>query len=345
MGMCPSFSPLLRRSLLALLAALVLAVPAPAGAGSVECGEHLGPEDRAHCENVLLDAADAELNRVYREAMAALDPRGADILRNTQRAWLAYRDGNLEAFAAADPDQGQTGLAERVRDLRLLTKSRTAELERLAGLAAGRGRQGARPGAVAPGAGQDAAALVPPLPPRGMTDTGQGLGGNAAPEPPILTPPPGEGPLAPPPEPLPLPEPVPPGTPDPVPAPAVSSQGALHQLLGRHALRLQWLASVPPGTAEVVERDGSLWLSGRQGEGENMVLVEGVVASVGEDGFVLRGRVVTRVAFLGGGQPCERRGELWFARKAERPFWRMQSIASPCTGVSDYVDIAVEHER
>ncbi|WP_169734339.1 lysozyme inhibitor LprI family protein [Desulfocurvus vexinensis] len=333
---------------------MAVLVPASAGAGGVECGANLGPQDRVHCENLLLDAADAELNRVYREALAALDSRGADLLRTAQRAWLAYRDNNFEAFSAADPAQGLGGLADRVRDLRLQTKSRTQELERLAELAAG-AHQTAPPAAGAPYAGQDAA-LAPASPPLGMTDPGQDPGRrDAAPDasPPGL--PPGEAPPALPPalpapasEPAPLPAPVPPDTPPDLPGPApgtaVSSQDALRQLLGRHALRLQWLAAVPAGTAEIVERDGALWLSGRQGDGANMLLVEGQVASVAEDGFVLRGRVVTRVGFLGGGQPCERRGELWFARKAGRPFWRMQSIASPCTGVSDYVDIAVEHE-
>ena len=353
MGMCcPLFS--LRRTLRAVLpflAALAVLAPASASAGGVECGPNLGPQDRVHCENLLLDAADAELNRVYREALAALDSRGAGLLRTAQRAWLAYRDNNFEAFSAADPAQGLPGLADRVRDLRLQTKSRTQELERLAGLAAGRVGQAAPPAADGLRAGQAAATLAPAWPPRGMTDTGQGAEERgAAPDAPSGVPPGERPPAAPPvppapvPGPAPLPEPVPPGTPDPAPGPPVSSQDALHQLLGRHALRLQWLAAVPAGTAEIVERDGALWLSGRQGEGANMLLVEGLVASVAEDGFVLRGRVVTRVGFLGGGQPCERRGELWFARKAGRPFWRMQSIASPCTGVSDYVDIAVEHE-
>lgn len=321
-----SRSSSLRRGLLGLLAVLALLAPVPAS-GGMECGENLSPADRVHCENLLLDAVDTELNRVYREALGVLDSRGAELLRAAQRAWLAYRDHNFETFAAAGPAQGQAGLAERVRDLRLLTSSRTRELERLLALARSEAA--------------DSAALVP-----GPAGTLPGLPGTGPDGPPGEAPPPPALPLPPDDTPAPPLEPLPPDAPEPLPTPltAVADAPAAASLAGRHPLRLQWLSGVPPGTAEIVERDGVLWLTGRQGQGANMLLVEGHLAAVEADAFVLRGRVVTRVDFLGGGQPCERKGDLLFARKAGRPFWRLQAIVNPCTGVSDYVDIAVEHE-
>lgn len=343
--MCPCRLTL-RRGLLAALAALPLLAPASAR-GAVECGANLSAEDRAHCESLLLDAADAELNRVYRQAMADLDTHGAEMLRAAQRAWLAYRDGNFESFAAADPGQGQAGLAERVRDLRLLTTARTRELERLRALAAaaaGPGHGGPVPDQAPPDFAVPTPRRALPDPPApnapGAPDPGQPEPGDGpAPWPPVPLPP-GDDPA-----PVPPPAPAPPAPPQAVApeAPAIPVDGPdASVLLGRHDLRLQWLSSVPSGTAEIVERDGALWLAGQQGQGANMLLVEGHVVAVDADGFVLRGRVVTRVDFLGGGQSCERRGDLFFARKAGRPFWRLQAIDNPCTGVSDYVDIAVE---
>lgn len=48
--------------------------------------------------------ADAELNRVYKKVLASLDDEGARLLREAQRAWIAYRDA--EAKRAADEARG-----------------------------------------------------------------------------------------------------------------------------------------------------------------------------------------------------------------------------------------------
>ena len=45
-----------------------------------------------------LAAADAELNRVYRERMAALSPGGRAALRESQRAWLRRYDAVLTSY-------------------------------------------------------------------------------------------------------------------------------------------------------------------------------------------------------------------------------------------------------
>ena len=45
-----------------------------------------------------LAAADAELNRVYRERMASLSPAGRTALRGSQRAWLRRYDATLTAY-------------------------------------------------------------------------------------------------------------------------------------------------------------------------------------------------------------------------------------------------------
>jgi len=80
------------------------------------------------CLHKQLDAADAEMNRVYREVLSALEDEGAKSeLRKAQRAWLAYRDasaGFMEAWY-----RGGTGVgAYRTQHVLELTKERTATL-------------------------------------------------------------------------------------------------------------------------------------------------------------------------------------------------------------------------
>lgn len=43
-------------------------------------------------------AADAELNRVYQQKLDALDERGREALRESQRAWLARYDSVLTSY-------------------------------------------------------------------------------------------------------------------------------------------------------------------------------------------------------------------------------------------------------
>ena len=50
------------------------------------------------CLRVDLAAADAELNRAYRERMGALLPPGRTALRESQRAWLRRYDATLTAY-------------------------------------------------------------------------------------------------------------------------------------------------------------------------------------------------------------------------------------------------------
>lgn len=338
---------------LVLVALLLQAVPVCAAernnvTGRAECGENLDPADRLHCENVLLDAADAELNRAYQATMDILDAQAATLLRTAQRAWLAYRDMNFESFSAADPEQGQQGLAERVRDLRILTKQRSAELQRLALLAV-KSRAGSPAGEEPPAettveTPSEAFAETPDTAPEGTAEKASETVAPAPTAPPASEPAEVQQASA-----TPQPETdlvvavTPPVTPEPKRT-VVISETARNELLGRHSMRLQWLSNVPSGLVEIVDRDGELWLSGHQGSGANMLLVEGRISTVREDSFTLHGRVVIRVDFLGDGKPCLREGSLWFVRKSGRPFWRLQSISSPCSGVSDYVDIAVNPE-
>ncbi|MGY4524100.1 lysozyme inhibitor LprI family protein [Pseudomonas sp. UBA4617] len=72
---------------------------------------------------------DQRLNRVYKQLMGKLDAGQQKSLRDVQRTWLAYRDGNCQFHVQASGGtmaalQGGTCLMDMTRD-------RAAELERL----------------------------------------------------------------------------------------------------------------------------------------------------------------------------------------------------------------------
>lgn len=46
--------------------------------------------------------ADAELNRVYQEKMASLNPRQREALRDSQRAWLRRYDATLTSYYSTE---------------------------------------------------------------------------------------------------------------------------------------------------------------------------------------------------------------------------------------------------
>ena len=127
-----------------------------------------------------------------------------------------------------------------------------------------------------------------------------------------------------------------PQSPPPV---VVKDEEALARLLGEHPVKLQWLSSTRAGRVVIREQNGALLLTGRQGGGDDELLLDGYISTVRKGNFTFHGTLTTRIGFLNKGEPCVRTGRMWFVRKRGRPFWRLQSITNPCCGVSDYVDI------
>lgn len=484
------------RLMICLVGLCWLASPAPAQEGTgprdgvsglVDCGGELSPADRMHCENVQLDAADDDLNRIYRTLMEVLDRDAKAMLLDGQRGWLKYRDRNLELFSSAASPGGQEGMARQIHWLRELTQARVRELEDLYRLFQENGllavdKQGPAPAepqaepvpvpSDEPAVVSSAPAVPAPEPPAPVAqvepvtpqpilsepatmqpeapapapsvevpqspqpasavpskgvivlngkvvrpsdfnitpNTGQGaVPQSATPRPqpapsavaapdraavqdapsqdkpaptaPAPAAPAQESPAAT--EPLPtsahdaaakdpafaIPAPVRPDAPAPAQAPstsglvldgephsgppmpeapartAVKSEAGLRALLGRHPLRLQWLSSEPFGEVVIEDRGGTLHLLGSQGQGQDRLTIDGIVTTVRADNFTFHGTVTTSAGFLNGGEPCVRQGRMWFVRKHGRPFWRLQSITNPCTGVSDYIDIYLEAIR
>lgn len=112
-------------------------------------------------------------------------------------------------------------------------------------------------------------------------------------------------------------------------------------LRGRHGLTLQWIGWERRGEAVIERRDGRTLIRGEQrsADGADYVSLEGEIVDFTSAGFTLRGRVVTRVGFDNAGQPCVREGDLRFQAPPGRAYWRLQAMRSPCSTLTDYVDV------
>ena len=92
---------------LIVLACLTL----PAAAQDIDCANAITQMDMNQCAHDDWEAADAELNQVYKQAMRLLktwdadlpaDERGgANALKEGQRAWITFRDKACEAESYA----------------------------------------------------------------------------------------------------------------------------------------------------------------------------------------------------------------------------------------------------
>lgn len=81
------------------------------------------------CLSARYKAADQELNAIYSEAMKALSSDGKKKLRESQEAWLKYRDASLALITEVNRKTGSTGNFI-IEDYRVaLTKKRFSELK------------------------------------------------------------------------------------------------------------------------------------------------------------------------------------------------------------------------
>ncbi len=123
----------------------------------------------------------------------------------------------------------------------------------------------------------------------------------------------------------------------------INNSTAARMLLGRHRFSLQWVSWDYFGVATVTNSGGAYSLKGEQkGRGKqnsDFVKVEGIVTSVDAKEFGFRGKIVTQVSHINGGEPCTRDGEFTFKITGKRRYWRLQQMDNPCDPVTDYVDI------
>jgi hypothetical protein len=122
----------------------------------------------------------------------------------------------------------------------------------------------------------------------------------------------------------------------------VTNTTALGQLLGNHKLNLQWIGWDnwrDFGNAKVVDRDGTLYIKGKQSKGNDLLTIDGKILRVDAKQFTFQGKIVTQVGHNNQGQSCERDGKMLFKVTQNRKYWRLQQMQSPCDTVTDYVDI------
>lgn len=123
----------------------------------------------------------------------------------------------------------------------------------------------------------------------------------------------------------------------------VNDRAAAVRLLGRHRLSLQWVSWDRFGIATVTNRRGIYSIKGVQkGRGRqktDMVMLDGIITSIGAKEFGFRGRIVTQVSHINGGKPCVRDGEFTFRVTGTRRYWRLMEMDNPCDTATDYVDI------
>jgi hypothetical protein len=121
----------------------------------------------------------------------------------------------------------------------------------------------------------------------------------------------------------------------------VNDANAKRMLLGKHRLSLQWISWDYFGTATVTNKNGVLYLKGeqRQRGGKDYLKVDGTITSIDKNEFTFNGTIDMRVSHNNNGEPCKREGEMTFAIKGKRKYWRLQEMDNPCDGVTDYVDI------
>ncbi|MCP3926459.1 MAG: hypothetical protein GY714_28185 [Desulfobacterales bacterium] len=128
----------------------------------------------------------------------------------------------------------------------------------------------------------------------------------------------------------------------------IHNKKAKNKLLGKHLFALQWIGWKNFGTVIVHEKDGTIYIKGKQkgisGEAKkDFVSIDGIITSVKAKEFTFKGDIITKVYHISDGIPCKRSGSMTFKIKGYRKYWRLQSTVNPCqpegSSLADYIDI------
>jgi hypothetical protein len=116
------------------------------------------------------------------------------------------------------------------------------------------------------------------------------------------------------------------------------------KILGKHMLSLQWLQFEKNmyGSATVTDKGGVLYLKGEQrssAKDGGYLKVDGRITEVSKNAFKFNGTIKTSVKSINNGEECLRQGDMNFLAKGARKYWRLQEMDSPCSEVTDYVDL------
>lgn len=115
------FTPILATMFLLLLMAWDLP------ASERGCKDAVSTAEMRTCANERYEAADAELNRVYRQLVSRLSDKRRKKLRAAQQAWITFRDKNA-TFTSSVVEGGTMYPIMEVMELTTATKQRTEQL-------------------------------------------------------------------------------------------------------------------------------------------------------------------------------------------------------------------------
>ena len=114
---------------------LLCALPLPAASAKTQkqrpahpCEERSSQAEASACAHREYQAADAELNRVYGRLAGALDAEDKGLLKESELAWIKYRDSAC-AFESSQYKGGTMRPMIESFCLTRVTKARTAELK------------------------------------------------------------------------------------------------------------------------------------------------------------------------------------------------------------------------
>lgn len=114
----------------AAAAMLIAAAPARADeADGIDCGsDMLNQSEMNICADKDYRKADTALNAAYRKAAAGLDAHNRDLLRESERAWIKFRDAEC-TYQAAPNEGGSIYPLVYAGCLTRLTMDRTKQLK------------------------------------------------------------------------------------------------------------------------------------------------------------------------------------------------------------------------
>ena len=134
----PRAAVLLSAAILALALTTISAHSEPEE--KIDCANAMNTHDLNHCASKELEAADTELNAVYKRALAAIPGMASDeerynaksweaALRASQRAWVAFRDAECGGHVPMFNSGGSATTAEVIYCEVELTQARTKKLK------------------------------------------------------------------------------------------------------------------------------------------------------------------------------------------------------------------------
>jgi uncharacterized protein YecT (DUF1311 family) len=101
-----------------------------ASAGGAGCQDATTTAAMRACENSRYQQSEQEMQAAYAQLMKKLGQLQKEKLRQTQRAWVAFRDANADFLAGAAQD-GTLAPLIKISALADMTEARTKELLRL----------------------------------------------------------------------------------------------------------------------------------------------------------------------------------------------------------------------